>query len=70
MALHDLIMNFFVEEPLFLWRTSTEIVPLHGVGVGKGRRFMLRKSFSNLGKLGGPGGKGKPGKRQWEKHSE
>ena len=44
-----------------------------GVGTGdrgKGRRFMLRKSFSNLGKLDGPGGKGKPGKRQWEKHSE
>ena len=42
-----------------------------GVGErGKGRRFMLRKSFSNLGKLDGPGGKGKPGKRQWEKHSE
>ena len=46
-----------------------------GVGTGdrgKGRRFMLRKSFTNLGKLGGPGGKGKgkPGKRQWEKHSE
>ena len=42
-----------------------------GVGTGgKGRRFMLRKSFSNLGKLDGPGEKGKPGKRQWEKHSE